>query len=81
MYNTDFIRNISILVLIIAFPLLLYFLFKILYSSKKVKIHAQMDEIQKHISLDELEQKTSSWKNRGYNVSELETLIDHVRKH
>lgn len=77
---TEILRLISVFVLFIAVPLFFYYLLKILKSSKKVTIHANWDDIKKHITLDKLEQKTDSWKKRGYNVEELELLIDQLRK-
>lgn len=80
METIETLRTISIIILIIALPLFFYFLAKILYSKKIVKIHAEWEDINKHIKLDDLEKKTNSWRKKGYDVSELKILIEHARK-
>jgi len=80
MDNLETLRTISIIILIIAIPLFFYFLVKIIQSKQTVKIYAQWEDIKKHIELDDLEKKTKSWRKKGYNVSELETLIEYARK-
>lgn len=80
MEGTEILRLISVFVLIIAIPLFFYFLFRVLKSKRKIKIYAQWSDIKKHIALDELQRKTNLWKERGYNVSELEFLIKKVRE-
>ena len=77
---TEIFRSIALLIILIAIPIFFYYLFKVIRISKTVKIRANWEDIQMHISLDKLEQKMNSWKEKGYNVDELETLIEHVRK-
>lgn len=80
METIETLRTISIIILIIAIPLFFYFLIKIFHSRKTVKIYAQWEDINKHIKLDDLEKKTKSWRKKGYDVSELEILLEHARK-
>jgi len=77
---TEIFRSIALLIILIAIPIFFYYLIKVIRISKTVKIRANWEDIQMHISLDKLEQKMNSWKEKGYNVDELETLIEHVRK-
>jgi hypothetical protein len=73
------ISNISIAVIILCIPPIMYLLYRIAHNKRKVKVHANWESIQKHISLDDLEKKASEWSEKGYDVSDIETMLGEKR--
>ena len=76
---SEIIRLLFFVSLIVSIPLI-YYRLRSYKAYKKRRILANWEDIKKHISLDELEKKIQNWKEEGYNVDELEQMIEYVTK-
>ena len=73
------IRILCILIIIVGTPPITYFIYILYKSARKKRICASWEDIKKHISLDEMEEKTKKWKEEGYKVDELEEMLEETK--
>lgn len=90
MEEFEAVRLLCILIIIACIPAIIYFIYVLskknarkkrirASNARKKRIRASWEEIKKHISLDEMEEKTKKWKKEGYDVSELEEMLEEVK--